>query len=459
MPVDFYSDKPACPALDEELLILLSRQARIAPIPVTLATAIIAAISLNHLPAWIVGCWVLLVLALLILRRIVLARLPELTQIPLNKRLRIATQLMAAIAFSHGLSLGFFPFLSDFERAIQALLLVSLCTTSIMITAGYRPIVLIYFIFILAPLLILWAWYPGLEGNLLNQSIALAGILYCLVQYRVASNIFKLLIKTIEGRQHLAKANLELESALQQAESASAAKTRFLASASHDLRQPINTLSLFCAALNTQHLNKRARDISDHMYLALSSLTSQLDALLDISRLDAGVVAAHHARVNLHSMLQRLGKEFSLAVSEKGLELSVSAPEDAVIYTDQVLLERIIRNLLCNAIKYTEQGSISLLVTSSKAAYKLQVKDTGPGIARELHDKIFEEFYQADNKEQDRFRGLGLGLAISRQLTELLSMDLELRSSLGAGSTFSLIIDKPKHPGHTGTDLLVATKN
>ena len=429
-------------ALHEDLLALLAKQSRMAPIPVSLAMGIIAVMSANHLPVWIVASWMAVVIGMMLLRWAVLSRLPRQTHIPAKTRLYKAIAFSAGNACTHALSLAFFPFLTDFERAIQTLILIGISSISIITTAGYRPISLAYLLPTLAPLFILWAWNPGGEIGLTNLSIALIGITYSLMQFKVSSDTFRMFLSSFENRQQLAVVNERLQGALEQAESASQAKTRFLASASHDLRQPIHTLSLFSAALKIQKLDERTREIADHMSIAQEALASQLDALLDVSRLDAGVVPVNRNTVNLGALLERLVEEFSLSAADKGLALTLTAPPNSLIDTDEVLFERIIRNLLSNAIKYTDSGSIQMEVLAVQDLYLLSIQDTGQGIEAHEQFKIFEEFYQPHNPERDRTRGLGLGLAIVKRLVDLLSIDLVLESSIGVGTTFTLTLPK-----------------
>ena len=244
--------------------------------------------------------------------------------------------------------------------------------------------------------------------------------------------------ESFAARRQQLELNHQLRAALEQAEAASRAKTRFLASASHDLRQPIHTLSLFGAALDMRPLDPASREIAQHMNTALQVLANQLDALLDISKLDAQVVKVNVTSVKLANMLQRIWKEFGPTADAKGLKMALRCPRDATVETDPLLLERIVRNLLDNAIKYTDAGCISLQVTREGDASFIELSDSGRGIPQAEQRRIFEEFYQLDNPERDRTKGLGLGLAIVRRLADLLRIQMEMRSAEGTGTTFIL---------------------
>lgn len=431
----------AAGSLEEELLALLARQARRIPIPVFLATLMIAALAADHVPTWILAGWLSLVVVVLAIRWYALGRLAALSSVSAGKRLRIAIVLSFVNGVAHGLSLGFFPFLPEFERALQSMVVIGLCAGSIATTAGYMPVLLAYLAPTLAPLSLLWAISPGVEQRgWIESSVAALLAVLGLLLVTLGKDALRLFRESFEIRLQQADLNRQLEAALERAEAANRAKTRFLASASHDLRQPIHTLSLFGAALSMQPLDGLSREIVQHINIALRSLTSQLDALLDISKLDAGVVRVNCAPLNLRSFLERMHDEFSPAVHAKGLELFLDCRRDAVVDTDPMLFERIVRNLLDNAVKYTDAGCISLRVARQNGAVTLAVADSGRGIAKEDQARVFEEFYQVDNPERDRTKGLGLGLAIVKRLADLLQIQVEMTSSAGQGTRFVLAI-------------------
>jgi CheY-like chemotaxis protein/anti-sigma regulatory factor (Ser/Thr protein kinase) len=163
-------------------------------------------------------------------------------------------------------------------------------------------------------------------------------------------------------------------------------------------------------------------------------------ALLDISRLDAGVVEARPKAFPLQPLIERICREHADEAEAKGI-LLISRPTRAVAYSDPVLVERILRNLISNAVRYTQEGGV-LVGCRGREAVRVEVWDTGFGIPAELHEQVFEEYFQLANPERDRTKGLGLGLAIVRRLTELLQCDLRLRSRPGRGSCFSITLPR-----------------
>jgi len=432
--------------LEEELLRLLARRGRQIPVPVVLISVMIAALAYGRVPTAILGTWVALVAFLQVFRFIALRRLAERTDVPARGRLRTAVILSGINGLSQGLCLAFFPFLPEFERALQSMLLVGLCTGAVSTSAGYMPLFLVYALSMLGPLTLLWAFSPGVpEAGWIEMSTAAIIGTALVVLIALARDAHRLFHESFSIRLQHEDLNRQLNAALEEAEAASRAKTRFLASASHDLRQPIHTLSLFGAALIMRSLDGASREIAQHMNTALQVLASQLDALLDISKLDAGVVHVNPAPVNLRLLLERISRDFDQAARVKKLDFVLECADNAFVLTDQVLLERILRNLLDNAVKYTDAGSIRLQARPDGDTFVVTIADSGRGIPEDEQERVFDEFYQVDNPERDRTRGLGLGLAIVRRIANLLQLRLEMHSAPGVGTTFHLHVRAVEH--------------
>jgi PAS domain S-box len=224
-----------------------------------------------------------------------------------------------------------------------------------------------------------------------------------------------------------------------EAERSSLARSKFLAAASHDLRQPVQSLLLLIEVMKMRLAGTPLEPVTGQMELALDALRLLLNSLLDISKLDAGVVVPALQDVALGPLLGRLGAEYSVRAAETGISLRV-VPASLVLTSDQALLERLLRNLIENAIRYTPSGKIVVGCRRTKGWLRIDVVDSGIGIAPENHEAVFEEFHQVANAARDRAQGLGLGLAIVRRLAGLLGGRVELRSSLGRGSRFSLVL-------------------
>jgi two-component system, sensor histidine kinase len=232
---------------------------------------------------------------------------------------------------------------------------------------------------------------------------------------------------------------LALRTAKEQADQANLAKSKFLAAASHDLRQPLQSLLLFTALLNEHVASAKGRQLLGHLGQSLTALKDLLDGLLDISRLDAGVVQPTVETFPVQAFLDEIAATFAPVAATKGLTLEV-APCAVSVRSDRTLLGRMVRNLVDNAVRYTETGRIRLLSDQTEGGLRLEVQDTGVGIPPNHLDRIWEEFHQVGNPERNRAQGLGLGLAIVQRLSQLLGHPVTVRSHPGQGSVFSIVV-------------------
>jgi signal transduction histidine kinase/CheY-like chemotaxis protein len=221
-------------------------------------------------------------------------------------------------------------------------------------------------------------------------------------------------------------------------ELANLAKTRFLAAASHDLRQPLHALGLFVAQLNADTNRADRRRIVARIGTAVSVMNDLFNALLDISKLDAGAVAAEITAFPIDPLLRKIENMFAAAARAKSLRLRV-LPSAAWVRSDRVLLERILLNLVTNAVRYTEHGGIVVGARRRGDALRLEVWDSGIGIPKDQQQNIFREFYQVGGTREGG-PGLGLGLAIVDRMCHLLDHRLELASTQGKGSRFSITV-------------------
>ena len=253
---------------------------------------------------------------------------------------------------------------------------------------------------------------------------------------------------------HRRHQNLDLIEQLQQqtqaaqdaqrsAEQANLAKSKFLAAASHDLRQPMYALSLFSGVMAGETRPTRLQDLAKHIAVSVDALEMLFNALLDISKLDAGVTSVEEADFDLQNTFLRMANDFTPVAQDKGLTLTVAATA-ARVHTDPQLLEQVLRNLLSNAIRYTEAGQVSVSAVNRGDLWHVDVMDSGIGIAITEQDKVFDEFYQVSNPERDRSKGLGLGLAIVKRLTLLLNLPLTLHSQPGRGTRVSVSVPPAK---------------
>ena len=235
----------------------------------------------------------------------------------------------------------------------------------------------------------------------------------------------------------LRRSNRAIEEARARAHAANVSKTRFLAAASHDLLQPLNAARLFLSALAETELPQSAERLIENVDLAFESIDRLLTALLDISKLDAGVVSPSIENVPLGPLLRQLATEFAPLAERKGLSLRL-VPTTAVVRTDRDMLARALMNLVSNAIRYSRRGGVLIGVRREGAGFRVDVLDSGIGIPIEQQAEIFEEFRRLGSDDQQRDRGCGLGLAIVERIARVLEHPLRVQSAPGRGSRFSL---------------------
>ncbi len=244
------------------------------------------------------------------------------------------------------------------------------------------------------------------------------------------------LMQEISRRRQIEKA---LTLAKAEAEHANLGKTRFLAAATHDLYQPLNAARLFLGALADEVRTVRAHDLLGRVDAALDSVDELLGALLDISKLDSGAWPVTLANIAIGPMLVRLAEEYRPQAQAAGLDLRV-VPSSAVVHTDRQLFERALRNLISNAIRYTAEGRLLIGCRRRPGRVAVQVWDSGIGIPEAMRQEIFWEFKRFGNAPRQDAKGLGLGLAIVDRIARLLELGIEVESTVGHGSCFTLTV-------------------
>lgn len=232
-----------------------------------------------------------------------------------------------------------------------------------------------------------------------------------------------------------------MRAAREKAERADLAKSKFLAAASHDLRQPLQAMGLFLSTLKFTATDDESRLIIENLQDCMAATNDLLNALLEVSRLDAGVLQSSISAVPVALLIDQLEVEYAELAREKGIELRTVAC-GAAVRSDPTLLESILRNLVSNAVRHTDAGRVIVGCRRRREAIEIQVWDTGKGIPQEALDKVFEEFYQIGNPERDRRQGLGLGLSIVRRMADLLGHPIKVTSVFNKGSMFSVTVPR-----------------
>ncbi|AEP28238.1 sensor histidine kinase [Brumicola nitratireducens] len=339
----------------------------------------------------------------------------------------------------------FFPATEQIYQLYIALILLSMTGGSAFTLAIYLPCYFAYAPITLLPI----AAYLSTFGDNFHISLAVG-----IVAFLIALTIFNMKVnKNFKTSLALRFENLNLIEQLKQqkdeAERANFAKSKFLAAASHDLRQPLYSLSLFTSVLDETITYPKVKKIVEQINISVLALNNLFDKLLDISQLDAGVVEAKKKDFSLANIFDKLVSNYSLEA--QGKSIVISWPQNyPSVHSQEDLLERILRNYLSNAIKYTVQGNITVtcgttINKTGKSQVVISVSDTGMGISTNDISEIYEEFYQISNPERDRQKGLGLGLSIVKRTAKLLEHDISVSSELGKGSTFSIFVDAAEH--------------
>ena len=359
----------------------------------------------------------------------------------LQKRMNLATGMSCLTACLFGM----LACLAVSESNPTTSLLVVMVLTGMVAsaTASVSHLVLMYVTYIF-PLMLPVAYRLASFDQVGHHWIAGLIIVYLLVSVGTSRSIRSSLLKSIDVRfdtllilEDLRREKQRAEVALKREEQANHAKSKFLAAASHDLRQPLHSLRLFTATLELQTRDSKHKTLVSQIDSSVKSLEDLFNALLDISKLDAGTVAVEKQHVYLDLLLTQIEGEFKPLAEEKQLKFSVEL-EDLVVFTDVLLLERLLRNLASNAIRYTKSGEVIISTVKRDDVVVVSVADTGIGIPEADQTRVFEEFVQLGNVERNRNQGIGLGLSIVKRLSMLLEVDIKLYSTAKSGTVFNI---------------------
>jgi two-component system, sensor histidine kinase len=337
----------------------------------------------------------------------------------------------------------------------QALLIVCLFGVilgGINLTSMYKPS---FYGFVL-PALVPLAIRVALEGDQVHAFLAVVMSVVLVFILGFGHNLNDLMTQSIAARYEnvdliakLQAQKIDADRARAGAEAANRGKTQFLASASHDLRQPLHALGLFAAALSAKVHEVEVRHLVASIHASVVALERLFSALMDISKLDSGMVVPMRTAFPLAPLFSRLQHAFGPLAAARRLRLRVVATE-AWVESDPVLLERIVANLASNAVRYTERGGIVIGVRRRGRSLAIHVIDSGIGIQPQDRPLIFEEYYQSAHARRANGQGMGLGLAIIRRLAALLDHPIDVRSRPRCGSSFCVVVPRAAtDPGHT----------
>lgn len=357
------------------------------------------------------------------------------------------------LAFFSGLAWGSAPmFLMPSALEFQVLLLLVVCCIAFSGTVYFSYLTPAFYSFVFT-LLGMTALAFLLQGGDIHLMLSVSMVVLLFAVLRFGKNFNDALTRAIDvGIENKALVS-ELTEQKETAIKANFAKTRFLASASHDLRQPMHTIGLLVALLRNRGGPPEQNNIIEKIHSATQAMENLFTGLLDISKLDAGMVKPDIEDFAIANVLDSVQAHFTPPAEEKGLELRVIRCS-GMVKSDAVILERIVANLVANAVRYTQRGRILVGCRRRRDGFEIQVWDTGIGIPPERHSEIFQEFVQLDNPERDRTKGLGLGLSIVKRSADLLGHSIAIRSRPGKGSCFTVNVARGAQsiapaPAHT----------
>ena len=331
----------------------------------------------------------------------------------------------------------FFPTGNLPLTALMMLVLLGVSSGSMASLAPYRPALFRFIVPLLLGLAAALLW----QRDVTHFFLALCTLAYLYVTLRFGVQQNRLLTEALRARYEKEDLAQRLAEQVRIVERASLEKTRFFASASHDLRQPLHSLGLFGSAILARLASTPDEPLARNMMLCVDALEASFSSMLDVSKLDAGVVEAKAEPVALSDIFRRLQVNLGRQAESQGLALRFR-PGCKWVYADAALLERMLSNLVHNALKFTQTGGVAVLARTRGQRISVEVWDSGRGIEEKELPRIFDEFYQVGNLERDRSKGLGMGLAIVRRIARLMNVQMQVRSRPGRGTVFRLLLPR-----------------
>lgn len=425
-------------------------------LPVGMAGTTIGAIALvlvmwGHAPSAWLTAWLAVVFLNQLWRLGVLIRFrraePSLAEIPRWCGLWLAGAAGSGILFGIAGYVFFDP--DSLAREVTLIfILFVMCGGAVPLLATYQPSL---YAFVL-PALLPVAARLALDGDANRLIIATVILISLFFMLFLGHHFGRLLIESLHIRfenvdlvEKLSAQNRTLETARNNAEIANRSKTQFFAAASHDLRQPLHAMGLFAAALVEKVRDPEVINVVHSIAASVEALEALFNELLDISKIDAGVIKPNPTVFAMQGLFDRLRMDLEPEAAEKELTLRF-VPTERYTESDPLLVERILRNLVTNAIRYTRAGGIVVGVRRRGERLAVEVWDSGPGIPNDQQERVFEEFYQVGNPERDRRKGLGLGLSIVKRLSNLLEADIALASRPAQGTVFRFMLPISARP-------------
>ena len=331
----------------------------------------------------------------------------------------------------------FFPVGNLPLTSLMMLLLLGISSGVVASLAPYRPALFRFIVPILAGLATALLW----QRDVTHFFLALCTLAYLYVNLKFGLQQNRLLTDALRARYEKEDLAQRLAEQVRIVERASLEKTRFFASASHDLRQPLHSLGLFGSAILARLASTPDEPLARNMMHCVDALEASFSSMLDVSKLDAGVVEVKAEPVALANIFRRLQVSLGQQAESQGLALRFK-PGCKWVHADAALLERMLGNLVHNSLKFTQTGGVAVVARTRGQRISVEVWDSGRGIEEKEVPRIFDEFYQVGNLERDRSKGLGMGLAIVRRIARLMDVQVLVRSRPGCGTVFRLLLPR-----------------
>ena len=331
----------------------------------------------------------------------------------------------------------FFPIGNLPLTSLMMLLLLGISSGGVASLAPFRPALFRFIVPLLTGLAAALLW----QRDVTHFYLALCTLAYLYVSLKFGLQQNRLLTDALRARFEKEDLAQRLAEHVRIVERASLEKTRFFASASHDLRQPLHSLGLFGSAILARLASTPDEPLARNMMHCVDALEASFSSMLDVSKLDAGVVEVKAEPVALVDIFRRLQVNLGQQAESQGLALRFK-PGSKWVYADAALLERMLGNLVHNALKFTKTGGVAVLARTRGQLVSVEVWDSGRGIEEKEMPRIFDEFYQVGNLERDRSKGLGMGLAIVRRVARLMDVQVQVHSRPGCGTVFKLLLPR-----------------
>jgi signal transduction histidine kinase/ActR/RegA family two-component response regulator len=329
----------------------------------------------------------------------------------------------------------FFPHGDITLTSIMMLVLMGIVSGGLGSVSPYRLAVFCLVIPVLTGLSTALLW----QGDIVHIFLGLCALAYMALNLQLGLEQNRLINEALRARYENEALAHRLAEQVKIVERASLEKTRFFASASHDLRQPLHSLGLFGSTILSKLKDTPDEVLASNLMQCVDALEASFSSMLDVSKLDAGVVQVNAQKASLGDLFRRLQTSFGRQAESQGLSLRFK-PGKKWVLTDSALLERLLGNLVHNSLKFTQRGGVVVLARTRGQRISIEVWDTGSGMDTHELPRIFDEFYQLGNRERDRSMGLGMGLAIVRRLSNLMTIPLEVKSRPKIGTVFKLLL-------------------